>query len=141
VDELDVYHVPHTGTPLLAAITQGHVEVVRVLLGYGAHPLACIKSPYETSAEESARALGRRDEGASKEILRMLEEARGEREGEGRLGGVPVSGGRRSGTSGTSGTPGTPGETDSGPPTPTTHTATIPSTSLWLSCSVGHTEI
>jgi hypothetical protein len=141
VDELDVYHVPHTGTPLLAAITQGHVEVVRVLLGYGAHPLACIKSPYETSAEESARALGRRDEGASKEILSMLEEARGEREGEGRLGGVPVSGGRRSGTSGTSGTPGTPGETDSGPPTPTTHTATIPSTSLWLSCSVGHTEI
>jgi len=130
VDELDVYHVPHTGTPLLAAITQGHVEVVRVLLGYGAHPLACIKSPYETSAEESARALGRRDEGASKEILRMLEEARGEREGEGRLGGVPVSGGRRSGTSGTPGTPGTPGETDSGPPTPTTHTATIPSTSI-----------
>jgi hypothetical protein len=32
-------------------------------------------------------------------------------------------------------------ETDSGPPTPTTHTAIISSTSLWLSCSVGYTEI
>lgn len=103
VDELDVYHVPHMGTPLLVAITKGHVEVVKVLLEYGAHPLACIKSPYEMSAEESARALGRRDEGASKEILRMLEEARAERERMGRLGDVPVSGGRRSGTSNTSG--------------------------------------
>jgi hypothetical protein len=109
VDELDVYHVPHTGTPLLAAIRKGHVEVVRVLLEYGAHPLACIKSPYETSAEEMARALGRRDEGASKEILRMLEEARREREREGRLGGVPVTGGGRSGRPGTSGTSGTSG--------------------------------
>jgi hypothetical protein len=106
VDELDVYHVPHMGTPLLAAILKGHVKVVRVLLGYGAHPLACIKSPYEASAGEMARALGRRDKGASKEILRMLEEARGEREREGRLGGVPVSGGGRSGTSGTSVTSG-----------------------------------
>jgi ankyrin repeat protein len=109
VDELDVYHVPHTGTPLLAAIRKGHVEVVRVLLEYGAHPLACIKSPYETSAEEMARALGRRDEGASKEILRMLEEARREREREGRLGGVPVTGGGRSRRPGTSGTSGTSG--------------------------------
>ncbi len=74
-----------------------------MLLGYGAHPLACIKSPYETSAEESARVLGRRDEGASKEILRMLKEAREEREREGRMGGVPVSGGRSSGTYVTSG--------------------------------------
>ena len=91
VDELDIYHAVHQGTPLLAAITKGHVEVVRVLLGYGAHPLACIKTPYESSAEQSARALGSRDEEASKEILRMLEEARGGREREGRLGGVPVS--------------------------------------------------
>lgn len=105
VDELDIYHAVHQGTPLLAAITKGHVEVVRVLLGYGAHPLACIKTPYESSAEESARALGSRDEEASKEILRMLEEARGEREREGRLGGVPVSVlvKPRSGASGASG--------------------------------------
>ena len=109
MDELDVYHVPHQGTPLLAAIRKGHVEVVRVLLEYGAHPLACIKTPYESSAEKLARGLEREDEEASKEILRMLEEARGEREREGRLGGVPVSvhGARRSGTSSTPGAPGT----------------------------------
>ncbi len=95
--------MPHTGTPLLAAILRGHVEVVKVLLEYRAHPLACIMSPYEMTAEQSARALGETDEGASKEILRMLEEARAEREREGRLGGVPVTGVRRPGTSRTPG--------------------------------------
>jgi len=105
VDELDVYHVPHMGTPLLAAITKGHVEVVKVLLGYGAHPSACIKSPYETNAEESAKALGRKDEEASKEILIMLEEAKAERERKGGLGGVPVSGGHASSTPVTSSAP------------------------------------
>jgi ankyrin repeat protein len=106
VDELDIYHAVHQGTPLLAAIVKGDVEVVRVLLGYGAHPLACIKTPYVSSAESSARGLGSRDEEASKEILRMLEEARVEREREGRLGGVPIStlAKPRSGASGASGT-------------------------------------
>jgi ankyrin repeat protein len=75
VDELDIYHLPHTGTPLLAAILAGHTEVVRVLLDYGANPHACIKSPYEATTISGAQALARRDEEASKAILSMLKEA------------------------------------------------------------------
>ncbi|KUJ21370.1 uncharacterized protein LY89DRAFT_432559 [Mollisia scopiformis] len=104
VGELDAYHVPHTGTPLLAAIMKGHVEVVKVLLEYGAHPLTCIQTPYETNAEKLARGLGRTDEEASKDILKMLEEARVVREREGKLGNVPITGARRSGPSSTSST-------------------------------------
>lgn len=89
VDELDTYHIPHAGTPLLAAILAGHVEVVRVLLDYGANPHACKKSPYEATAMSTARALARRDEEASKEILNMLEEAIEKWEGD--PGDAPVS--------------------------------------------------
>ncbi len=60
VNELDIYHIPHAGTPLLAAIVAGHVEVVRVLLDYGANPHACIKIPYEATAVGIAQALARR---------------------------------------------------------------------------------
>jgi ankyrin repeat protein len=75
VNELDTYHIPHAGTPLLAAILAGHVEVVRVLLDYGADPHACKKNPYEKTAMSIAQALARRDEEASKEILDILKEA------------------------------------------------------------------
>jgi ankyrin repeat protein len=75
VNELDIYHLPHTGTPLLAAILKGDVEVVRVLLDYGANPHACIKSPYEATTTSAAQALACRNEEASNAILIMLKEA------------------------------------------------------------------
>jgi ankyrin repeat protein len=75
VNELDIYHLPHTGTPLLAATMAGHTEVVRILLEYGANPHACKKSPNEATTISTAQALARRDEEASKAILIMLKEA------------------------------------------------------------------
>ncbi|PVH82310.1 hypothetical protein DL98DRAFT_143438 [Cadophora sp. DSE1049] len=91
VDELEIYHVPQTGTPLLAAIQKGSVELVKIFLEYGAHPLACITIPYETNAEKMAEGLGLENEDASKEMLKMLEDARKKREREGMLGDVPVT--------------------------------------------------
>ena len=75
VNKLDIYHLPHIGTPLLAAILAGHTEVVRVLLDYGANPHACKKSPYEATTLSTAEALARPDEESSKLILIMLKEA------------------------------------------------------------------
>jgi hypothetical protein len=75
VNELDIYHLPHTGTPLLTAIMAGHTEVVRTLLDYGANPHACKKSPNDATTTSTAQALARRDEEASKAILIMLKEA------------------------------------------------------------------
>ncbi|KAL2068317.1 hypothetical protein VTL71DRAFT_16415 [Oculimacula yallundae] len=89
VDELDIYTRPQSGTPLLTAIRKGNVELVKLFLDYGAHPLACIVVPYITDAMQLAKGL--MDEDASKEILKMLEEAKEEREKEGRLGNVPTT--------------------------------------------------
>jgi ankyrin repeat protein len=75
VNELDNYHLPYTGTPLLAAILAGYTEVIRVLLDYGANPHACQKSPYEATTMGTAEALARQDEESSKSILMMLKEA------------------------------------------------------------------
>lgn len=75
MNKLDIYHLPHIGTPLLAAILAGHTEVVRVLLDYGANPHACKKSPYEATTMSTAEALARPDEESSKLILIMLKEA------------------------------------------------------------------
>lgn len=91
VDELETYHVPQIGTPLLAAINYGRVDLVKIFLEYGAHPLACMTVPYEMSAEEMAKGLARENEDASKEILKMLEDAKKKREKEGRLVDVPVT--------------------------------------------------
>ncbi|KAK0126827.1 hypothetical protein ONS95_008406 [Cadophora gregata] len=91
VNELEIYHTPQSGTPLLGAIDKGNIELVKILLDYGAHPLACITIPYETNAEAMARGLRLQDEEASKEILRMLEDAKKKRETEGTLGDVPVT--------------------------------------------------
>ena len=75
VNELDIYHIPHTGTPLMAAITGGYAEVVRVLLEYGANPYASRKSPFEATAMSMAQGLAHRDAETSKEIVAMLTEA------------------------------------------------------------------
>jgi hypothetical protein len=75
VNELDIYQIPHTGTPQLAAILKGQVEVVRVLLDYSADPHSCKKNSYEAIAISTVEALAPRGEEASKAILIMLKEA------------------------------------------------------------------
>lgn len=74
VNELDVYHIPHAGTPLMAAITGGNFEVVRVLLEFDANPYASRTSPFEATVMGMAQGFAGRDAEASREIVDTLTE-------------------------------------------------------------------